>query len=297
VPTWQLTHKIGAVLLPVRGESFAMINRPAALPEFDAPPVSEIALSVEFSPLENWRGAHAGLYWSRINNIYPHSETQPPLPSQIEKFGDEFWVQPAVRVEFVNPDISRSWFIADPPTKLIQVQRDRFVINWRQIKGDETYPRYSAEMRPRFEREWNDFRKFVVEAKIGSIAVQQCEVTYRNELLQGKGWDVFSESLTLFAPWWKDGTDGFLPRPESLSVAGSFRMPGDRGRLHFSAQHALRATDKKEIIQFQLVARGRPVSDSTADILNWLDIGHEWVVRGFSDLTSKRAHEIWKRKS
>jgi len=274
-----------------------MNTRPVALPEFDAPPVSEVALAVEFSPLENWRSTHAGLYWSLISNTYPQSETQPPPPSQIEKYGEDFWVQPAVRVEFVNPDVSRFWFIADPPTKLIQIQRDRFVINWRQVKGDETYPRYSKEMRPRFEREWNEFKTFVSERKIGTVAVQQCEVTYRNELLQGKGWNAFSESLALFAPWWKDGTDGFLPRPESLSVAGSFRMPGEHGRLHFSAQHVRRPADQREAVQFQLVARGKPASDSNADILNWLDMGHEWVVRGFADLTSEQAHQLWKRKS
>jgi uncharacterized protein (TIGR04255 family) len=283
--------------LPIWCDSYSMSARPAQLPEFEAPPVSEVALSVEFSPLENWRSPHAGLYWSRINQAYPQSETQPPLPSQIEKFGEEFWVQPSLRVEFVNPDISRFWFIADPPTKLIQVQRDRFVVNWRRVKGDETYPRYFDEMRPRFEREWTDFKAFVSERKVGTIAILQCEVTYRNEFLQGKEWNAFPESLALFAPWWQEGTDGFLPQPESLAVAGSFRMPGERGRLHFSAHHIRRQLDQKEAIQFQLVARGRPTSDSNADILSWMDIGHEWAVRGFADLTSKQAHQQWKRKS
>ena len=63
------------------------------LPEFDNPPVSEVVLSIEFAPLENWRGPYAGLYWGTIKEEYPDTEVHPALPSQIEKFGDEAWQQ------------------------------------------------------------------------------------------------------------------------------------------------------------------------------------------------------------
>lgn len=270
------------------------------IPEFEDPPVSEVALSVEFSPLQGWRSAHAGLYWGLISKGYPNTDSHPPLPSQIEKFDSEFWQRPGVRIEAVNPDIARFWFLADPPVKLIQVQRDRFVVNWRKVGGDEVYPRYLAEMRPRFAREWRQFAEFVTEHKIGTMAVQQCEVMYVNSILQGKYWNSFEDALRLFAPWWKSGTDRFLPTPESLSLSGSFRFPEQRGRLHFNAQHARVQTAEKaemEAIQLQLTARGRPASGAESDILSWMDMGHEWVVRGFTDLTSEEAHVLWKRRS
>jgi uncharacterized protein (TIGR04255 family) len=274
-----------------------MIVSSTPLPEFEEPPISEVALSVEFAALENWRSPHAGLYWSRIKDTYPSTETQPPLPSQIEKFGVEFWQRPGVRVELISPDIARFWFVAEPPTNLIQVQRDRFIINWRKVKGDEIYPRYDAAMRPRFEREWRHFASFVSEQKIGTCDVQQCEVAYINELLQGDGWDTFEESLTLFAPWWKSGTDGFLPPPETLGLGCSFSISDQRGRLHVSAQHVRRQTDQRDAIRLELVARGRPTSSNDPDILNWMDLGREWIVRGFADLTSAKAHKLWKRIS
>ena len=274
-----------------------MSARPPPLPEFEDPPVSEVSLSVVFAPLVNWRSAHAGLYWSSIKNQYPHTETHPPLPTQIEQFDPNFIQRPTVVFEVVNPDIARFWFVADPATKLIQVQRDRFVINWRKVKGDETYPRYIAEMRPRFDREWKDFAGFVSQQKIGTIEVQQCEITYTNDLLQGQGWKTFADSLALFAPWWKAGTDGFLPLPESLGLSGSFHMPEDRGRLHFNAMHVRRQIDNKESIRLELIARGKPVTNTHDDVLNWMDLGHDWIVRGFADLTSKQAHALWKRKS
>ena len=268
------------------------------LPEFETPPVSEVALSVAFSPLEKWRSPHGGLYWGRISKDYPNTEVQAPLPSQIENFEERALFQrPGFHVELANPDINRFWFLAEPATKLIQVQRDRFIINWRKVKGDETYPRYLNEMRPRFEREWKDFKNFVAEHDIGDISVQQCELTYVNDILKGEGWDSFEDSLRLFAPWWKDGSDGFLPTLETLSVAGSFQLPDQAGRLHFNMQHAKRGIDEKETIKLRLVARGRPASGDDGDILAWMDLGHEWIVRGFTDLTSSYAHKLWGRKS
>lgn len=266
----------------------------SSLPEFEAPPVSEVAISVEFDPLQNWHAPHAGLFWGGIKAEYPHTETQPPLPSQVEKFGDEFPQTPEIRVELVDPDTMRFWFVSDPKTRLIQVQRDHFVINWRKVRGDEKYPRY-AEIRPRFEREWEHFREFVAEQDIGAINVQQCEITYVNDILRGEGWEAVSDSLTLFCPWWGNGSDGFLPRPEEIGIAGSFRMPDERGRLHFAVQHARRQIDKREVVQLRLTARGKPASSDSAAVLSWMDLGREWIVRGFADLTSPRAHDLWRR--
>jgi uncharacterized protein (TIGR04255 family) len=273
-----------------------MRKQPASLPEFEYPPVSEVALSVEFQPLENWRSPHAGLYWARISSDYPHTDVQAALPSQIEEFGEKFWQRPGVRFEIVNPDVSRFWFLAEPPTRLIQVQRDRFILNWRKVHGDEVYPRYAKEIRPRFEIEWARFKQFVADQKLGELDVKQCEITYVNDIIKGDGWQAFGDSLTLFSPWYGTGSTGFLSSPETLSIAGSFLMPEGRGRLHFATQHVMRQIDQREAVQLRLVARGKPDSGADPDILHWMDIGHEWIVRGFEDLTSPRAHDLWKRK-
>lgn len=270
-----------------------MASQAAPLPEFENPPISEVALSIEFSPLEKWRGPHSGLYWAQIQKVYPTTEVHPPLASQIEKF-DVAWQRPEIRVELASPDLSRFWFLSEDQTRLIQVQRDRFIINWRKVRGDEVYPRYQDEMRPRLQKEWREFRDFISGNKIGEIAVQQCEVTYVNDIPEGQGWTTFPESLNLYS-WWGKGTDGFLPLPERLSSAGSFLMPDQQGRLHFLSQPAIRNVDQKRLSQLRLTARGKPTSDSDAELFNWMDLAREWVVRAFTDLTSSEAHKLWKR--
>jgi len=30
--------------------------------------------------------------------------------------------------------------------------------------------------------------------------------------------------------------------------------------------------------------------------MEWFDLGHEWIVKGFTDFTTEHMHEIWGRK-
>lgn len=266
------------------------------MPEFDTPPVSEVALSVEFSSLEKWTSNTAILYGKFLQKEYPNIEIQPTLPSGIEIFGDEILQQKQIKIEALNPDGSRFWYLAEPPVWLIQLQKNRFVLNWRKVIGDEEYPRYIDAMRPRFEQEWGRFTDFINQQEIGNIDVLQCEVTYVNDILKGKGWENLPEGLSLIAPLAGDSVNQFLPPQESFTISGTFLMPKNGGRLRFSAAQLFRTTDKKETIQMRITARGKLQASTSDHVLGWMDYGREWVVRGFTDLTTEKAHSIWGRK-
>ncbi len=60
-----------------------------SLPKFDAPPVVEMVLGVEFTELLEWNIPHFGLLWGMIRNEYRYCSVKEPLLSQIEIFGDE----------------------------------------------------------------------------------------------------------------------------------------------------------------------------------------------------------------
>ncbi len=272
-----------------------MENPRTPLPEYDAPPVSEVALAVHFAPLERWQSAHAGLYWGVIADDYPQTVIQPPIAPQIERFDEEPPQAPQVQL-ISGPMMDRYWFITQEGTRLIQVQQDRFIVNWRKVTGDEAYPRYADVIRPLFEKEWRRFKTFVESRKLGSVEVLQCEVTYVNDLVRGQDWSEFRQALELFSYWSGHGSDGFLPLPEMLIKAASFVMVHRQGRLHFNTQRAVRSIDQKEVIKFNLFARGQPKSGSDEDVLAWIDLGREWIVRGFTDLTTKKAHQLWKRR-
>src|SRR5208283_2561149 len=119
------------------------------------------------------------------------------------------------------------------------------------------------------------------------VDVVQCEVTYINDFIQGSGWNSFSEAMSLFSVWCNKGTTGFLPELESFGMNGSFLMANRKGRLHFAAQHVMRELDRKQAIQLRLTARGSPGNSEDTQVLEWLDSAREWIVRGFTDLTSE----------
>jgi uncharacterized protein (TIGR04255 family) len=265
------------------------------LPEFDNPPIIESAIGVEFAPIEGWSVLHFGLFWGMIREEFPQFEIQPPLASRIEGFCRETQRQTPTVELATNPDI-RCWFV-DQEHRLVQIQNSRLIYNWRKASADAVYPHYSDSVRPGFESAWRNFVDFLASEKLPAPEVKQCEVTYVNHLDVGKGWASLDELSNVVALW-RDRTDrAFLPELESVGLNVSYAMPERQGRLRINLVPVVRHEDGQEALQLTLTARGRPKTSATLDILGWLDIGREWVVRGFTEFTSETMHSIWKRTS
>lgn len=265
------------------------------LPEFENPPVVETALGVEFAPLKGWTALHAGLFWNEIRKDYPSSETQPALGSQIETFGPVGMLASQQLIE-IGPH-ARYWFVDSTKRKLLQVQNSRLIVNWKKTEDSDPYPRYPA-CRSRFVLEWERFCTHLRREGLSVPQILQCEVTYVNHFLKGREWSTFSDLARVFSPWTGKGSDAFLPEFDSGTINLRFTMPNQAGRLHVSVGHGIRFPDGKDIIQMSLTARGAPApSSSQEDICRWFDLGREWVVRRFVELTTAEMHSQWRRKA
>jgi len=263
------------------------------LPEFEQPPLDEVAIGVQFDPLKDFHAAHLGLYWSRIRERYPFTEDQVALPPQIEP-GTVTAPATAISFQAVLP-IPRSWFLDHTRNELIQVQSDRFLRNWRQINGSETYPRF-VYLIDRFKKEWIDYRIFLGDEKLGQPNVNQCELTYVNNLEPGFGWTDYSELANVFTTLRAPGGSGFLPTPELTTWESRYKLPEGRGRLHVQMQPVFRARDFKLILLLNITARGAPSPTGADPIFEWFALAHEWIVRGFDQLTEQTMHKFWKKK-
>ncbi len=264
------------------------------LPEFDKPPVYETVLGLQFSPLKGFLIPHFGLYWGKIREEYQQQELHPPLGPTIEQFGADLRKETRLRVELLHAPEVRCWFVGVDGTKLLQVQRDYFLQNWRKIQDTDVYPHYDV-LKPQFFKEWRRFCDFLEEEKIEQPVINQCEVTYINHIDIGQERSSYSELSNLLASWSGQGSGRFLPEPESINVNGRYLLPEKKGRLHISLQPAIRRRDAKEILRLNLTARGKPESSNWDHISEWLDLGHEWIVRGFTDITTREMHELWGR--
>src|SRR5262245_12988574 len=114
---------------------------PNPLPEFERPPVIETSIGVEFSPLDAWQVPHFGLYWAEIRNRFPKFDVQPPTTSQLED-PDNVFTRKGISVVPMTKLEARCWFIDAADSMLVQVQNNKFFLNWR--KRTEPYPRYET---------------------------------------------------------------------------------------------------------------------------------------------------------
>src|SRR5689334_16148372 len=103
----------GRLLLPIyepKATDENLRQRPADLPEFERPPVTEVVLGVQLDPLPQLRSAHLGLLWGQLRDELPVLEEHPALDLPEENFesasGGVFTIQLAG-----TPPVPRQWFI------------------------------------------------------------------------------------------------------------------------------------------------------------------------------------------
>lgn len=270
-----------------------MAEEPRTLPDYRIPPVIETVLGVQFSPIKSFSVPHFGLFWERLRKHYPYFEVRPPIGHILEKFDMDSSKKMGPEIELSKgPPPLRCWFMDKDKNNLVQIQSDRFIINWRKVTGKEEYPHYGT-VKPKFEINWNQFCGFLNSEGFPSPKVNQCEVTYVNHLEMGKEFKSFGEMQKIFKFWSGPSSESFLPQPEQVRFNVSFVMPESKGRLHVQLEPKIRREDGQEILQLNLTARGEPNSSKLADINQWFDLGHEWIVRGFDELTKPDMHKIW----
>ena len=252
-------------------------------------------MGVEFAPIAALQSQYFVLFWSQVRADYPKIELQMPLPSQIEKFEKPLAQQAFFEIN-VSPFVdNRYWLISQDEVRLMQLQNSRFLWNWRKGETKTPYPRYDLVLKPQFTREWERFLVFLDTERIERPSILQCEVSYVNHIEIGDGWESIADWKNIFTFMGYTRQPQFLPTPESSHHKMQFEIQLEQGRLHVDVLRAVRLSDQKQLISFTLTARGRPSSSDTAGIMKWFDLGREWVVRGFTDLTSDYIHKHWGR--
>jgi uncharacterized protein (TIGR04255 family) len=278
-----------------------MIARPPDLPDFGSPPVTEVVLGVQFGSLERFMAPHLGLVWTEFREQFPIVEEHPPLEPVFETFSDKAPDTPMPRLHLellMTPPTPRVFLVNAARTELLQVQRDRFLHNWRKVGEGDAYPRFER-MLETFESGYRRFEALIGRQELGAIVPNQCEVSYINQIELPPDQGPFEAFERLFGSFAKSLILQDLGRPEDARFLMRYviRTGGDApsGRLLVTATPAWKA-DGTHLIQLTLVARGKPASADLGGVSEFLKLGRRHIVRAFTELTSDEMHRVWDRK-
>jgi uncharacterized protein (TIGR04255 family) len=260
------------------------LNVSKPLPEYDKPPVLEVVFGIQFSALKGIQTRHFGEFWTKIRDEFPITRDMPPLPEISETPSVELLLMPPLR---------RVFLLSSDQRYVVQLQESRFNLNWRKVEAGDKYPRFGVVF-SKFQQAWGDFSAFGELAGLGNLIPNRYELTYVNHL-EIKG-DVFSSELEAKAKMFRwQGLDAqFLPAPASASASWQFQMPESKGIFSANLSHAKRQ-DATDLLVLNMACAGPASSKFT--LREWFETAHEWIVRGFTDLTTSEAHKEWGRTS
>jgi uncharacterized protein (TIGR04255 family) len=272
-----------------------MPEQKKGFPDYENPPVIEVVCGILFKSISTLLSPHIGLLWEKYKSEYPECREVAPLDPVVEQFEEP----PRMTLEIGNvPPLPRIWFVSKEGNGVVQVQRDRFLHNWRKIKPEDEYPRYH-EVKEMFKDRLSQFESFLSENKLGVIEPLQYEMTYINHILLGEGWDSLSEIGSVFPDFaFRTDKSRFLPEPSSVNWRTTFTLPENAGRMHVTTRHARVRDTGRPLLVLELTVRGAGTDSSPEAMWRWFDVAREWIVRGFEDLTGEEVQKnIWKKKS
>jgi uncharacterized protein (TIGR04255 family) len=264
-------------------------------PDFVEPPIVELVLGAQFSPLTKLTSGHFGLFWKELGEDWVEPSDGPPIEDQFELFDRPRWSRPvalALRLEPVRlPGRFMVWHRAKD--RRLQLQSTRFHLNWR--KQNRFYPSY-RHLISEFEEMFGRFTAFAERVGLGPVAVNQWELTYIDAFQQGEYWQTPAD-WSVFLP----GLFGSLRAADGLrlehrAAEWTYEIVPKRGRLHVAAQPGRAGDGQEAALLLQMTSRG-PVGDGGAETLRaGLDIGHEIAVETFLRVTSEDAKKRWGAK-
>ena len=264
------------------------------LPDFEAPPVVETVLAVRYRDVPGLDTPRLVKFWDDyLSADLPTIEERPAYDAPVEQFGQDSGTSPmALRIGAQMPSPR---FFCSSGNDLIQLQQDWFAYNWRKTPENPGYTRYEKG-RAKFGRWLADLNSYVHEMLGVTLIPTQCEVTYINHVAltaEDLASGPFGSVLRNIQP----RSGAFLPVPETSRHVSAYVIPGDEGppmgRLHVAVDRAWTGEEREPIVLLSLTARGAPRTSEISSVLEFLDLGRRWVVKGFVDMTEVSFHQRW----
>jgi uncharacterized protein (TIGR04255 family) len=144
----------------------------------------------------------------------------------------------------------------------------------------------------RFLSAWERFSDFLKRQGLQEPKPSRYELTYVNEI-ETLGSIRIEQAVKLFD--WNKIEAEFLPEPQATNIAWSFPLPEAKGVMNVSTNR-LTKPDGGSAVLLTLACSG-PSAIERYSLEDWFETAHQWIVRGFTDLTTPEAHRVWNRET
>ncbi len=251
---------------------------------FRSPPVYETVLAIQFEELSAFRAIHFGLFYEAVARRFPVAEDQPRAEPIVETF-PILPRQMTLMLEQKKTGPERVWFRdKSDGALLLQVQPDRFGLNWRRTSENEPYSRFDQNG-PLFLEEFGKFERFCEDHALGKLQPNLCEVIYVNHLfpmVDESAVECMERVLAGVSMTLENG----LPTPELAAFNRVYPIGDRKGRLYVEAAIG-RHQEKGNFVLLKITAR--IVHREGDDLTTNLQMAHDAVVNGFVAITTADA--------
>lgn len=245
---------------------------------FDAPPLSEVVMGITFVPRDDFLVPYFGSFWEMIRKQFPVTRHAAPLVEQNEvPFGAEGYYLPRV------------WFLSEDETTIIQLQQNRFLFNWREVKDKANpYVRYER-LRNDFLELWARYSDFVEKQTGQALQPIRYELTYINFMAESEESDSFTLAKRTFRSFALPSSEGEAPQIFNCQLKSE--LAKDLGSLSVGAGTA-NTNDGRKGLRLELSVRSKNGEENP--FVSWADNAHDVIVSSFKDMTTAEMHAVWK---
>ena len=189
----------------------------------------------------------------------------------------------------------RVWFVHSDDSRVIQVQKDRFIFNWRR-RNDE-YPSFDV-VYPEFQDYFAEFRSALKELQLPRIMPNRLELKYINIIDENITLDSYGDLTQIFPDFcWRNDEMRFLPSPRNLHLNYHFDLPDNFGSILFSLKSGTVKQTDRRVLQLEITAQGMSPDTDAETLGTWFNLAHEWIVCAFEDMTSQEIQTtVWRRR-
>ncbi len=247
-------------------------------------------LGIQFTPVSSYTSVHGNDVWALFREEFRLVQEHPPLEPKFETFGG---VNPTSGIEFLvrpPPARGRLWFLSAQENHLIQFQEDRLLLNWRRRPNAEGYPRIEG-IASNFRDYVQRLDKYVLETFGHQLEINQAEICYFNVIPVEEFFHV-DDWLKLW------GCDRLNIEGININFSEVIRDEDDvaYARLSHDIQSAYTTKGKEKALRFALTFRGRPENTDANARMEIIHKGRDVIVTRFSEITTNKAHQIWRRQ-